>query len=135
MGNCKSKKDKENYKEKDKPNKELGKLIKLNMLEPIKESIEIYDNESINSLIMKSFIKMNIVYYYDVKLYFCNMIQDNKSIIRDIGLCDEASFTIEYKNHKDYINNYILDNKNNSNNKTCNQLLNLLILLQIYSVI
>jgi len=126
MGNCKSKKEKEN---------DIGKLIKLYMLEPINECIEINDNESINSLIAKSLKKVNEVYYYDVKLYFSNIIQDRKSIIKNTGLCDGASFTIEYKTRKDYIEKYITDNKNKPKEETCNGLLNLLILLHIYSFI
>lgn len=126
MGNCKSKKEKEN---------DIGKLIKLYMLEPINECIEINDNESINSLIAKSLKKTNEVYYYDVKLYFSNIIQDNKSIIKNTGLCDGASFIIEYKTRKDYIEKYITDNKNKPKEETCNGLLNLLILLHIYSFI
>jgi len=130
MGNCKSKKEKEKVKEDN-----IGKLITLNMLEPINEYIEINDNESINSLIIKSLKKIGEIYYYDVKLYFSNIEQNHKSIIRDTGLYDGASYIIEYNTRKDYIEKYIKYSKNIQKEETCNGFLNLLILLYIYSFI
>ena len=84
MGNCKSKKDNKNKNCGNKNKIDKGHIINLYMIEPKQECIEIMDDETINSLIVKSLDKIEHIYCYDIKLYFGDIIKDKNSRIKDV---------------------------------------------------
>jgi len=121
MGNCIQ----------SKSNKTLTiNMITLYMIEPKSFTIYINEDASINKLIQISLTQLKIQDNLSVKLIFSDEEYNRDLLLKDIGICNEAKYKLEYS--KNYLNNnlkiaykkdnkksYNKDNSNNINNNLC----------------
>ena len=96
-------------------------MMTLYMIEPQHNSVYVNDEITVDNLIQISLTQLKIHDNSSVKLIFSDEEQNRNLLLKDIGICNEAQYKIEYSKHsklseapqKNIVMNYsIFENKN-----------------------